>query len=176
MTASPADNVSQTYYKFNLIPLPTASAFQAFRAWLVTQKDLGENLPDLTNKTLKLIIETLREKHKSIEQYFFTGLAKSLMTIDSLILEELIRVCTSRNIPILTVHDSVIVQLRYAEALDRFMKETYKLVTKKGDIKTDILPIKRGLGSIETGATKKRTKRYLKEQRLHNLLYNGHVT
>ena len=80
--------------------MPTASAFQAFGAWLVTQKDLGENLPDLTNKTLKLIIETLREKHKSIEQYFFTGLAKSLMTIDSLILEELIRVCTSRNIPI----------------------------------------------------------------------------
>ena len=98
------------------------------------------------------------------------------MTIDSLILEELIRVCTSRNIPILTIHDSVIVQLRYAEALDRFMKETYKLVTKKGDIKTDILPIKRGLGSIETGATKKRTKRYLKEQRRHNLLYNGQVT
>ncbi len=65
-----------------------------------TQKDLGENLPNLTNKTLKLIIEALREKHKSIEQYFFTGLAKSLMTIDSLILEELIRVCTSRNIPI----------------------------------------------------------------------------
>ena len=79
-------------------------------------------------------------------------------------------------IPILTVHDSVIVQLRYAGALDQLMKETYKLVTKKGDIKTDILPIKGGLGSIETGATKKRTKRYLKEQRLHNLLYNGHVT
>ena len=152
------------------------TALQAFRAWLVTQKDLGENLPNLTNKTLKLIIDALRKKHKSIEQYFFTGLAKSLMTIDSLILEELIKVCTSRNIPILTVHDSVIVQLRYAEALDQLMKETYKLVTKKGDIKTDILPIKRGLGSIETGATKKRTKRYLKEQRLHNLLYNGQVT
>ena len=70
----------------------------------------------------------------------------------------------------------MIVQLRYAEALDQLMKETYKLVTKKGDIKTDILPRKRVLGSIATGATKKRTKRYLKEQRRHNLLYNGQVT
>ena len=90
---------------------------------------------------------------------FFSGAAKGLMALDSLILEYIIEECLKHNVTVLPVHDSIIVQRRYKEYAEQLMEDAYERI-----IKTPIgIKISRsscGLGSFRPQDYKKRTKRY----------------
>jgi len=73
-------------------------------------------------------IEFLKEHNFLIEEYFHSDAGIDLQKIDSDILSMIIEYCVQREIPILTVHDSVIVQQKYAGELITVMKESYKAV------------------------------------------------
>lgn len=73
-------------------------------------------------------IEFLKEHNYLISDYFHSDAGIDLQKVDSDILSMIIEYCVQREIPILTVHDSVIVQQKFAGELITVMKESYKTV------------------------------------------------
>ena len=135
------------------------AAISAFRSWLVNEHDIRQGLPDLKDVTIKPIIEALKNKHKHIQQMFFSGAAKGLMTLDSLILEYTIEECVKHNVPVLPVHDSIIVQRRHKEYAKQLMEDAYNRIMK-APIGITTSPSSYGLGSLRPQDYKKRAKRY----------------
>lgn len=72
-------------------------------------------------KKLKL----LKIKHKPIAEHIASNFGKKLQYYDSCIIEKLINHFTSENIPILTIHDSVVCQAKYADFVKDKMWEFY---------------------------------------------------
>ena len=135
------------------------AAISAFRSWLVNEYDIRQGLPDLKDVTIRPIIEALKNKHKHIQQMFFSGAAKGLMALDSLILGYLIEECLKHNVTVLPVHDSIIVQRRYKEYAEQLMEDAYERIIK-APIGIKISRSSCGLGSFRPQDYKKRTKRY----------------
>tara|TARA_Y100000593_G_scaffold83282_1_gene156827 strand:- start:2934 stop:4430 length:1497 start_codon:yes stop_codon:yes gene_type:complete len=85
---------------------------------------------------LEKLIEDFADYHKPIRQYFYSGKGVSLQYIDSLVAEKLINHFTKLNIPILCIHDSFIIQNKYAigdgdESLEFLMWCYFEEVIKK---------------------------------------------
>lgn len=60
------------------------------------------------------LIDDFADYHKPIRQYFYSSKGISLQYIDSLVAEKLINHFTNLNIPILCIHDSFIIQNKFA--------------------------------------------------------------
>ena len=135
------------------------AAISAFRSWLVNEHDIRQGLPDLKDVTIRPIIEALKNKHKHIQQMFFSGAAKGLMTLDSLILGYIIEECLKHNVTVLPVHDSIIVQRRHKEYAKQLMEDAYNKIMK-APIGITTSPSSYGLGSLRPQDYKKRAKRY----------------
>ncbi len=90
---------------------------------------------------------------------FFSGAAKGLMALDSLILEYIIEECLKHNVTVLPVHDSIIVQRRYKEYAEQLMEDTYERIIKT-PIGTKTSRNSYGLGSLRPQDYKQKTKRY----------------
>ena len=102
------------------------AAYGAFRY------DQPKNHPfkTLKSKQLDKYVEAIINKHPHLEQSLGADQGVRLMYIDSQIVEQIIILATSNDIPILTVHDSVICRERDEEALRSFMKiATYKILS-----------------------------------------------
>lgn len=67
------------------------------------------------------------EIHTPLDPYLAKGLSLKLMNMDSLICEHIIRTLTEEEIPVLTIHDSFIVQEEHKDRLAQVMKEAYQL-------------------------------------------------
>ena len=102
-----------------------AATFKAFRA----DADTGSPKKSLKDKQLKSILDALREKHQPIADKFATDQGINLMRQDSEITEHIINHFTSQSIPILTIHDSYIVNEGCEHELDRVMKTAFEEVT-----------------------------------------------
>lgn len=63
---------------------------------------------------IEKLIDDFADYHKPIRQYFYSGKGISLQYIDSLVAEKLINHFTNLNIPILCIHDSFIIQNKFA--------------------------------------------------------------
>ena len=90
---------------------------------------------------------------------FFSGAAKGLMALDSLILGHIIEECVKHNVTVLPVHDSIIVQRRYKEYAEQLMEDAYERIIK-APIGIKISQSSCGLGSFRPQDYKKRTNRY----------------
>lgn len=135
-------------------------AIAAFREWLrKEEEDIKDCLPDLTNKTIKPIMTALENKHPPIKDYFYTGLAKGLMKVDSMILEDIIQKSLDYGFPVLPIHDSIIVQRRHCPIAKQLMEEAFKNLLHEY-IGVTVSPNSLGLGQFNPQEYKKRTKRY----------------
>jgi len=76
------------------------------------------------------------QHHQKIEQYFFKQVAYDLQYADSIICVAIIEYFTNKNILVLTLHDSFIVQKKYENELRKIMmKEYFKLLSFYPEIK-----------------------------------------
>lgn len=62
-------------------------------------------------------LDLLKKKHEPIAEFIASGMGLKLQYYDSSIIEKVLEYATGRNIPILTVHDSVICQERHADLI-----------------------------------------------------------
>ena len=138
-----------------------SKAIAAFRDWMrKEEKDILKCLPDLTNKTIEPIMTVLENKHPLIKEQFYTGIAKGLMSLDSMIMEDIIKQSLEHGFTVLPVHDSIIVQRKHGELADKIMKNAYEKRLKEL-IGVTVSPNSLGLGAFNPQEYKKRTKRYI---------------
>lgn len=84
---------------------------------------------NLTREEFNSYLDAFIMHHPSLEKYMGKDEGIKLMYQDSLIVEELIQNFTAREIPILCVHDSIIVQEKYLDlAREEMKKATVKLL------------------------------------------------
>jgi len=84
---------------------------------------------DLTREEFNSYVDAFIMHHPSLEKYMVKDEGIKLMYQDSLIVEELIQNFTAREVPILCVHDSIIVQEKYLDlAREKMKKATVKLL------------------------------------------------
>jgi hypothetical protein len=77
-------------------------------------------------KDLDDLINCFIKKHKPIEEYLFSGFGNKLQYFDSVIAEEILLRFAKQSIACLPVHDSFIIDFRYATNLQLIMAEIYK--------------------------------------------------
>lgn len=76
-------------------------------------------------------LELLKQKHQPIEEFIAKGYGSKLQYHDSCVLEQLIKHFTKHNVPILTVHDSIICQRRHLDFVRDKMRELYSTYINK---------------------------------------------
>ncbi|HIB18590.1 MAG TPA: hypothetical protein EYO23_04895 [Alphaproteobacteria bacterium] len=83
----------------------------------------------LTFKLLRKILAQLRLKHPQIEEYFLSGAGTEMQFLDSQMTELIVKHFTAKGIPVLTVHDSYVIQERYRDELMDQMDIAWQEVT-----------------------------------------------
>ena len=92
--------------------------------WGKPYEPLG--IEPLTNDTLKPIMDKLMERHAGISNYFFKDYGNKLQYYDSQIAEKILLHFARKGIACLPVHDSFIIDFRYAFELQLKMMDFYK--------------------------------------------------
>ena len=120
-----------------LICLNTEDERQAFNAFRgqkfkalkkhVTKE--GWKFPSCTNRLLSDVLQAFRDKHPQIANMLCKGVGGELQYMDSCIAERLIETFTAWQIPILTIHDSFMVQERHVGLLREVMWEAWSKET-----------------------------------------------
>lgn len=82
----------------------------------------------LINPDPRFAIEFLKERNYLIEKYFHSDAGIGLQRVDSDIMSAILEYCLQRSIPVLTIHDSVIVQQQYTGEIIGVMKSAFKTV------------------------------------------------
>jgi len=71
---------------------------------------------------IKDVVNEFVERHKPIEEYFFSAMGVRLQYLDSVIAEKVIKELTLRNIPCLAIHDSFITTRQEEQYLEEAME------------------------------------------------------
>jgi hypothetical protein len=101
------------------------TAYKAFRN--SDRKDrLGQSLTDIQ---LGLLLDAFIDKHPQFKGVLNTGQALRLMNIDSQIANMVLDHFTKKNIPVLCIHDSFIIQYDKEPELRRILDQTTHQVT-----------------------------------------------
>ena len=107
------------------------SLLQAFR----NEHDY-ETMPyEFTNERLSEILSNIKKEHHPIALKICSGEGIKLMNYDSMIVEYILDDFIKRETPILTVHDSFVVQLGEENRLHELMKEAFDRVMKVNKVK-----------------------------------------
>jgi len=119
------DKTDRKINKFILLTALNAEG-DTSTAFAVNKKRRNDlDMHDLFGKhpvvTIKAKLEKLKLKHPDIAEDISGGVGLELQNHDSRIIEEIIKFCLKEYIPILTVHDSVIVPARYANLIHNLM-------------------------------------------------------
>ncbi|MDB2557124.1 hypothetical protein N9X77_04060 [Luminiphilus sp.] len=102
------------------------TAFMAFRNEMNREQAGAENKISFTDDLLTVLLEEFLNENPSIAHYLCADKGVELMAIDGNITSRLIAHFTNKNIPILTVHDSYIVEFEYEDELIRVMNNACK--------------------------------------------------
>ena len=100
-----------------------ATAFMAFRDEMNREQRYEQNKVKYTDDLLTILLDGFLEENPSIAHYLCADKGVELMAIDGNITTRLIEHFTYKNIPILTVHDSYIVEFEYEDELIRVMND-----------------------------------------------------
>jgi hypothetical protein len=105
-----------------------ATVKQAFNA-MINAGERGVEEPDdydaqAMGMTFDQLQQRIKAKHEPIAGFFFTGAGLRLQYRDSRIAERVMMHFARQGIPCLSIHDSFIVQERYARELETVMRET----------------------------------------------------
>lgn len=99
------------------------TAFMAFRNEMNREQAGADNKISFTDDLLTVLLEEFLNENPSIAHYLCADKGVELMAIDGNITSRLIEHFTNKNIPILTVHDSYIVEFEYEDELIRVMND-----------------------------------------------------
>ena len=110
-------------------------AYAAFRSDRSENKDKRGG--SLTNDQLAVLLDSLRHKHPAIADDLGSDAGIELMYEDSRITEHVVKRFTEQEIPVLTVHDSYIVNFGYHQLLHQVLEEGFFLVTGLKGIKAE---------------------------------------
>ena len=80
---------------------------------------------------LKVIMDRFVKTHHLIQDKFFSGAGIHLQNADSRIAEMVINHFTRKNIPVLCIHDSFVIEQRYKQLLQAKMNEALRVVSKE---------------------------------------------
>ncbi|OUS73449.1 hypothetical protein B5G52_04170 [Pseudoalteromonas sp. A601] len=81
-----------------------------------------------TDNNIKYIFSELQRIHTPIQEHFFKGEWGRLQNIDSRVLKQVVKVFNCFGVPVLTYHDSFVVESRYKNLLVKSMKEAWEIV------------------------------------------------
>jgi len=96
---------------------------------------LGEVNFSFKDKVLTKILNDIRLAHPKIADLICTGAGLELMYIDAQIVEYVIKEFIADDTPILTVHDSFVVQIGQEDRLHKAMNKAFKHITGLANIK-----------------------------------------
>lgn len=135
----PSKEVTRQYAKLLLLMAVNAksdkAAFAAFRDDRREDDDqLGSRLKD---KQLAVLLASLRKRHPIIADSLGSDAGIELMNVDSRITEYVITRFLDKRIPVLTVHDSYIVNFAYGSLLGEVLTEAFNLVTDLYGIRSE---------------------------------------
>jgi hypothetical protein len=87
--------------------------------------DLYQTLKAIGQRTAELI-DRFKQAHPAIAHHFCLGMGLKLMRLDARIALEVLENFTSQGLPILSIHDSFIVQRNYRDDLQKAMQAAYR--------------------------------------------------
>lgn len=96
---------------------------------------LGELTFKFTDKVLDEILTDIKETHHMIADQISTGAGLKLMNLDSRIVEFVFKRFMETNTPVLSIHDSFIVQWSQRDRLVKAMEDAFSFVTGQSQIK-----------------------------------------
>ena len=96
-----------------------AKAFQAFR----NEQPNRSKAKCFTNKQLGIMLDAFKEKNHKIKDDLCTDMGVSLMALDGRITSRIINHFTAKNIPILTIHDSYIIEFTKDNEIKKVLDE-----------------------------------------------------
>ncbi len=123
---------ARTFLKHILLCMINAkdesNAEKAANFWLKDEHTQREKLKEIGITRARPLIKAFRKAHKKIGHYFCNGNDTGLriMNLDSSIALDIVHHFAKKNIPILAIHDSFIVQEKYKEELRQVMEGTYE--------------------------------------------------
>tara|TARA_B100001057_G_C22780088_1_gene923296 strand:+ start:29 stop:1510 length:1482 start_codon:yes stop_codon:yes gene_type:complete len=120
-------NINKLFFLLSLNASNETSLFKAFRSEL-DYKEYPYKFPD---RVLRKLLEDIRSIHPQISHLICSGAGLRLMSLDSQIVEYIIKDFIKSNTPILTVHDSFVVPFGQEDRLDKLMKEAFFTITKQ---------------------------------------------
>ena len=108
---------------------------------MVQMQEFTDNPPRVkfsqTGKTWKQLRDMILERHEPIKHMFFCGIGNSLQYRDSIIAEQVMLHFAKRDVPVLPVHDSFIIQAGlFIELLEVMEKEFMKQIGVPIDIRS----------------------------------------
>ena len=112
-----------------------AGAFKAFRNDWNKTKDKPEVSVKMTDKLLRHLLEVFRAENDVIDLYLCTDKGVELMALDGRITAHIIETFTELGMPVLTVHDSYVVQQPHQELLEKTMDEACQKELGRSDFK-----------------------------------------
>ncbi len=104
-----------------------ASLFKAFRSEF--DYSLLDEEFSFTNPVLSKILDSIKARHSIIADQIATGAGTKLMNLDGKIVEFVIKRFLLSNTPVLSVHDSFIVQTSQRDKLSTAMKDAWVSIT-----------------------------------------------
>jgi len=78
-----------------------------------------------------VMLDRLKVKHKAIRKYFNQGEGVKLQYIDSQVAEAVMLDMVGKGIPVLSIHDSFIVEVGHRDKLKQSMLDSYSKVVGK---------------------------------------------
>jgi hypothetical protein len=123
------------------------AAFKAFREGQKT----GSAQKGLKDTELSIILDAFCSNNQPIEHYLCKDMGVNLMAMDGRITAKVINHFTNKGVPVLTVHDSYILDIEYQKELHEVMSEaiTAELDFASTKFKARIEPTYRAMGWIK---------------------------
>lgn len=132
-----------------LMAINADSASKAFAAFRRSHKK-DDPLKNLTNEQLQTLLEAFTDQYPELREALNTGQALNLMNQDSMIANMVIDYFTQKDITVLCIHDSFIIQDDKKDELGEVLIRAYRQVTGK-DIGQDKKSNERKIKSIAQG-------------------------
>ena len=110
--------------KLILLSSINAKSLEATRKSVQQQINYDDEMKDWLkseNVKVKEVILKFQDRHALIQEDFSSGIGTKLMYLDSKIAATVINHFTSKNIPILCIHDSFVIEVQHGEELKKVM-------------------------------------------------------
>ena len=111
-----------------MVMINSKNYIQALKAVEKDVNDSDNGFPD--DIDLKLLMKAFQNRHQPIKHLFFKSMGNIQYFLDSSICAEIIKHFTFKNIPILTVHDSFVIDIGNGDELKEVMIDCYSKVLK----------------------------------------------